>query len=198
MSEKEVLLAIHFISHSSVRMYAIHNCSAKNRTIHIDLSEHQTQDGATTYGFLSYSYGTMADVDIRSEVIRWMGSFRYDIWGALMVLRMPRYRARFTYLPPDKVPQHKTTPVGVMPATLEQTIPEDSPEWVTLEEDFLFFWPAQLSHAAKRTFLSPDSKVQDGLYKVIFIRAKKVSRLRFALILLGLETGTSDCCSCNL
>jgi diacylglycerol kinase family enzyme len=77
-----------------------------------------------------------------------------------------------------------------------------------LEEDFLFFWPAQLSHAAKRTFLSPDSKVQDGLFKVIFIRAKKVSRLRFALILLGLETGTHvsyddvvevvDCCAYRL
>lgn len=178
---------------------------AKSRTTKIDLSKHQTQN-STLYGFLSYSYAMIADIDIESEIIRWMGSFRMDLWGALSVLRMRRYRARFTYLPPSKVPNYRSQSVGVMPATVQEVMPESNKDWVTLEDDFLMFWPSQLSHAGSRTHHSPASKIQDGIFKVLVVRGN-VSRLRMALILIGLETGTHvdyvqsefiDCCAYRL
>ena len=161
---------------------------AKSKTIQIDLSKHQTQN-STLYSFLSYEYAMVADIDIRSEIIRWMGSLRFDLWGALSVLRMRRYRARFTYLPAEKVPRHKTQGVVLMPATVQDAIPESNQDWVTIEDDFLLLWPSMLSHAATRTHHSPDSLIQSGIFKVFMVRGN-VSRFTMAMILLGFETGT--------
>eukprot|EP00977_Amphora_coffeiformis_P016465 scaffold5108_cov172-Amphora_coffeaeformis.AAC.14 len=161
---------------------------AKSKTIQIDLSKHQTQN-STMYSFLSYEYAMVADIDIQSEVIRWMGSLRFDLWGVLSVLRMRRYRARFTYLPAEKVPKHKTQGVVLMPATVQEAIPETNKDWVTIEDDFLLFWPSMLSHAASRTHHCPNSLIQDGIFKVFMVRGN-VSRFTMAMILLGLETGT--------
>lgn len=179
---------------------------AKSRTIKIDLSKHQTES-STQYSFLTYSYGMIADIDIKSEIIRWVGSFRFDLYGALNVLKMPRYRARFTYLPADKVPNHKHQALGVMPATVQEGIPESNQDWVRMgDQDIIIFWPSHVSHAASRTHHCPDSRLQAGFFKVFLVRGK-VSRLRMALILIGLETGTHaqyeqcefiDCCAYRL
>ena len=179
---------------------------AKSRTIQIDLSKHQTAN-STQYSFLSYEYGMIADIDIKSEVLRWLGSFRYDLYGALNVLKMPRFKANFTYLPADKVPNHKHRAMGVMPATVQEAIPESNQDWVRLlDQDLIIFWPSHVSHAASRTHHSPDSRIQDGIFKVLLVRGK-VSRLTMAMILIGLETGTHvkydnceciDCCAYRL
>ena len=93
-----------------------------------------------------------------------------------------------------------------MPATVEDNFPENNQDWVTIEDDFLLFWPSHVTHAAKRTYHCPDSKMQDGIFKVMIVRGR-VSRLKMALILLGLETGGHvgysesefiDCCAYRL
>lgn len=178
---------------------------AKSRTIQIDLSKYQTKN-SSHHSFLSYEYAMIADIDIKSEVVRWLGSFRFDLWGALSVLRMKHFRARFTYLPAAHYPAHKTNAIGVMPATVEESIPDDSKDWVSIEDDFLIFWPSQTSHAASRTHHSPGSLIQDGIFKVLIVRGR-VSRLTMAMILIGLETGSHvnyskcefiDCCAYRL
>lgn len=178
---------------------------AKSRTTKIDLAKYQTRN-STIFGFLTYAYAMIADIDIESEVIRWIGSLRMDLWGALSVLRMRRYRARLTYLPPSKVPNYRSQSVGVMPATVQESIPENNQDWVTIEDDFLAFWASQLPHAATRTHQSPNSEIQDGVFKIWVVRGN-VSRFRMALILIGLETGAHidypqcefiDCCAFRL
>jgi sphingosine kinase len=177
---------------------------AKGQTLAIDVSKHQTRN-TTQYSFLTYEYAMVADIDIESEAIRWLGSLRFDLWGVLSVLRMRRYRARFTYLPASKVPNHKTQGVAVMPASVDETIPAQ--DWVTIEDDFFIFWPSHLSHAACRTHQSPNSQIQDGLFQVFMVRGSAISRLRMALILIGMETGAHvqypqaefiDCCAYRL
>lgn len=37
---------------------------------------------------------------------------------------------------------------------------------------------------------SPPSKLQDGIFQIMLIRGKNISRVRVAMILLGLETGS--------
>ncbi|EJK57879.1 hypothetical protein THAOC_22036, partial [Thalassiosira oceanica] len=51
--------------------------------------------------FLSYSWGLIADCDVESEALRFLGPVRSDVWAVYRgLLCRRRYRARFAYLPP--------------------------------------------------------------------------------------------------
>ena len=54
----------------------------KGRALPADLSLVETQGGDRHLSFLMMSWGLVADVDIQSEVIRWAGALRQDIYGA--------------------------------------------------------------------------------------------------------------------
>ena len=51
--------------------------------------------------FHSVFWGLVADIDIESEVLRWMGGIRFTIWALLKVIKSRRYRARLSYIPCD-------------------------------------------------------------------------------------------------
>jgi hypothetical protein len=52
----------------------------KGQTSRIDLSTYQTTNKSYT-SFLTFSWAIIADVDIESECIRFMGSLRMDLWA---------------------------------------------------------------------------------------------------------------------
>ena len=62
------------------------------RTVSLPLFQFKitTHDGSqkVVYGFLSLSLGFFADVDIGSEVLRFMGATRFDVYGAWKFMRM--------------------------------------------------------------------------------------------------------------
>lgn len=179
---------------------------AKGSTVKMDLSEYQTKS-ASYLSFLSFSWSMIADIDIESEMIRFVGFLRMDLWGAWCVLKLRKYRARFSYLPPsaDGASSARCPP-------LSDPIPSDG-TWVTSEDDFVLFWASQVSHCAEKTFNSPGSTLDDGLFQILIVRyvirpwkarmcfgsrnsdhpflfhRGKVSRLRMAMILLGLDSG---------
>lgn len=111
---------------------------AKGTSIWTDLSKYQTANKSYT-SFLTYSWGIIADIDIESEAIHFLGETRFDLWAVLRVLFLRRYRARFSYLPADKVAD-KTKAIANMPA-LTEAIPSD---WVTVEDDILLFWASHV------------------------------------------------------
>jgi diacylglycerol kinase family enzyme len=49
--------------------------------------------------FHSVFWGLVADIDIESEVLRWMGGVRFTIWALLKLIKAKRYRARLSYIP---------------------------------------------------------------------------------------------------
>ena len=49
------------------------------------------------YSFLTVTWGLIADVDLESEKIRWMGSSRFTIWTILRLLKLRRYHAQIFY-----------------------------------------------------------------------------------------------------
>jgi len=53
------------------------------------------------YSFLSVSWCMLADIDIESEKIRWMGNTRFYVWAMLRVMKLRRYRAVLSYLGED-------------------------------------------------------------------------------------------------
>jgi diacylglycerol kinase family enzyme len=60
----------------------------KGRRMKLDLTELELeyQPDQKVYMFLSLSWGYITDCDIESEVIRWAGLVRSEIWGAYRIV----------------------------------------------------------------------------------------------------------------
>ena len=136
---------------------------AKGCTKQTDLSEYTTRN-ESYWSFLTFSYAMIASLDIESEVIRFMGSLRFDLWGVWCVVKMKGYKARFSYLPPDK-DENKRDPT--MPA-LTEDLP--SSNWVTEEDDFLLMWGSHVPDAAEKTYHCPPSRLDDEVFQFFVVR----------------------------
>ena len=81
--------------------YGIENAAfiaAKGRTVKMDLTEIEAEyQKEKVYSFLSTFWGVLADCDINSEVLRWMGSARFSVWGALRVICPREYPGSIYY-----------------------------------------------------------------------------------------------------
>jgi hypothetical protein len=113
----------------------------KGRSVAADLSRYQTSSKQYA-SFLTFSWAMIADIDIESERIHWLGESRFDVWGVLRVLALRRYRGRLSYWPPSSN-NNDSHPIG-MPA-LTEPVPS---EWKVIEDDFAVFWASHVSHAS--------------------------------------------------
>ena len=160
----------------------------KGHTSRLDLASYQLAKTKKRYtSFLSFSWGLIADCDLESECLRWLGAIRTDIWAVYRGILFPKkYRARFSYLPP---PNSKTNDSGTSTKIdlpqFNEPLPKD---WVTIEDDFSVFWVCNTTHASYNVFTCPMSKMNDGVFYVLIVRSS-VSRLRLLQMLLQLETG---------
>ena len=103
-------------------------------TLPADLSLVETADGQRHLSFLSLSFGLIADVDLESEVIRWAGSLRMDLFSLYAICRRRTYRARFSFLPCEEGGTPPTEVVELPP--LHMPLPEKD-GWVSMEDNFL-------------------------------------------------------------
>lgn len=149
----------------------------------MDLSEYTTKN-KNYISFLTYSYGMIADIDIDSEVLRCLGTFRLDLWGAYLGIKLRSYPVKLSYLPP---PSDKTHGMGNLPA-LDEPIPKD---WVTIEDDIVLIWASQVSHAASHIESSPSSRLHDGVFQIMMIRRRGLSRYKMIMWLLSLDSQSS-------
>jgi len=71
---------------------------AKGRTTRMDLTEIDAEyQKDKIYSFLSTFWGVLADCDINSEVIRWVGTSRFTLWGILRVFCIRQYLGSVYY-----------------------------------------------------------------------------------------------------
>ena len=142
----------------------------------MDLSQYETK--LQKYlSFLTFSWGIIADVDLESEVIRCCGLLRNDIWAVWRIINLRTYRARFSYL-------SKENEQIVMPHVDDDL----TSDWKVIEDDFILFWACQVTHAASNTFNSPKSTLDDGIFRVLVVRAS-CSRAELVKMFLKIETG---------
>jgi hypothetical protein len=132
----------------------------KGHTTMLDLSHYQTETKSYT-SFLTFSWAMIADIDIESEAIRFLGILRNDVWAAWRVIRLRSYRAKFSYLPIDKSGTNVSLP------QFQEVVPSN---WVSFEADFILFWASHVSHAASNTLQSPKSSLDDGKFTILFVR----------------------------
>eukprot|EP01097_Dermamoeba_algensis_P009453 TRINITY_DN6641_c0_g1_i1.p1 TRINITY_DN6641_c0_g1~~TRINITY_DN6641_c0_g1_i1.p1 ORF type:complete len:451 (-),score=117.56 TRINITY_DN6641_c0_g1_i1:36-1388(-) len=50
------------------------------------------------YSFLSLTWGIVADIDIESDKLRWLGSLRFIVSGLLRIFFLKKYRGHLSYL----------------------------------------------------------------------------------------------------
>lgn len=48
------------------------------------------------YSFLSVAWSTIADIDLNSERLRWLGPIRFDLWGAYRCARLLKCKGNLT------------------------------------------------------------------------------------------------------
>ena len=158
----------------------------KGRSSKCDLSHYETEN--ESYGaFLTYSWAMIADIDIESETIRFMGRLRNDIWAVWRVINLRSYKGKFSFLPAsvdDRINSGDDTKDNF--PNIGDVVPAN---WLTIEGDFILFWASQVTHASSATIQSPDSKLDDGIFNIMVIR-KPCSRVEIVKILLGLENGS--------
>lgn len=147
----------------------------------MDLSRYETLSGKIYTGFLTFSWAFIADVDLDSECLRFLGALRTDIWAAYRILRMKAYKGVFSYLPPSAV-EDRSKAVTMPP--LGEALPQS---WETVSGDFILLWASQVSHASYKEHQSPESQMNDGVFRVMVVRSP-ISRLQMLKLALGIES----------
>ena len=110
----------------------------KGNTAPLDVATYQLAKSSKTYNsFLTFSWGLIADIDLDSECLRFLGSLRQDIWAVYRGILFPKkYRAKFSYLPFQHSNDTSVNETAVFPGIQEAL----SEEWLTIEDDFKVFW----------------------------------------------------------
>lgn len=127
----------------------------------MDLSKYQTKSNEYL-SFLTFSWAFIADVDIESEVLRWLGFLRMDVYSAWRVISRRSYRAKVSYLPESAGKLDALAP-------LDQPLPKEQ-GWKTIEDDLTLLWVSQVTHAGESVHSHPHSKPDDGLFHIFMIR----------------------------
>jgi diacylglycerol kinase family enzyme len=95
---------------ASVRSYSSVSTSSSSTRSPASLSSSTTSFGQASSGiwgerrfsFLSLEWAIIADIDIESESLRFLGDARFDVYGALRGISLRKYSGRFSYLPADR------------------------------------------------------------------------------------------------
>lgn len=160
----------------------------KGQTTFSDISTYQTRNHSYT-SFLTFTWAMVADIDIESEQIHWMGETRFDVWAVLRILFLRTYKAKLSYLPPNasssKNDNSIQSPKNLTLPALSDPVPEN---WITMEDDFILLWASQVTHASMTNIPSPESTFDDGLFRIFIVRGH-VTRLQLIRMLLSLESG---------
>lgn len=65
----------------------------RGQTSKIDLTELRMEyHPEPVYSFLSFAWSTIADVDLNSEPLRWIGPLRFELWGTYRVFNLLKCR----------------------------------------------------------------------------------------------------------
>ncbi|XP_046912772.2 sphingosine kinase 1 [Dermatophagoides farinae] len=150
----------------------------KGQPTPMDLVRITTTTNQIYYSFLSFGWGLMADIDIESERLRFLGEPRFTIWSVYRSLALKRYRGRLSYLHKDSVCQ-EICPIN-QPVT---------DQWTTINDEFIIVYSAYQQYLSSTVKFSPDSQLDDEIIYLLYINGS-VSSCQVIEFLLALEDGS--------
>eukprot|EP01064_Diplonema_japonicum_P007127 TRINITY_DN1484_c0_g2_i1.p1 TRINITY_DN1484_c0_g2~~TRINITY_DN1484_c0_g2_i1.p1 ORF type:complete len:473 (+),score=45.33 TRINITY_DN1484_c0_g2_i1:153-1421(+) len=138
----------------------------KSHSIPLDALEFNQDSEATRYGFLSVTAACIADVDIRSEFLRFLGALRFSVYGLYLIACKKTWRLSFV-------------------------TPElDAPNPVSGQVDF--FVVSSVSHIAESTNIAPSARTDDGLLHLQWVPSEITSRASLVTLFNQLESNTGE------
>ncbi|CCH61372.1 hypothetical protein TBLA_0E03180 [Henningerozyma blattae CBS 6284] len=158
--------------------------------------------------FLSQTYGIIAESDINTEFIRWMGPSRFDLGVAMTVLQGKKYPCdiyvKYAARTKDEVRlmynQHKNyvpTPKKItdkdflLKYDIHDNI-ENDPSWDRIDPDLTenvgIFYTGKLPYVAPDVDFFPASQPDDGVFDLVITDAR-TSLVKITNVLLSLDKG---------
>ncbi|KAJ1425061.1 ATP-NAD kinase-like domain-containing protein [Ochromonadaceae sp. CCMP2298] len=166
----------------------------------LDLSRYTTQSGSHI-SFLSFAWGLVADVDILSESMRYLGEARLHVAAVYFLMKKKYYRGvlRLNIAENDSencdnnelIAASSADSAGLLGDGSQAEAVKDGIEpeggWVTIEGKFLMVWAVQTSHAATSIYSGPGVGLDDGLFTVYVVQS--MARLGILQLLLEMDAG---------
>ena len=134
------------------------------------------QNHTKYYGFLSLAWGLISDIDIRSQRLKFLGSWRFDLYALWSICLLRTYKGKFSFVPhPDcKLPSDR--------ATFQQG------KWQVIEDEFVFLWAMNTAWAAHDMNVTPHANLNDGAMDILVMR-RGTSRIELLQALLRCGKG---------
>lgn len=168
-------------------------CTIRGAALPIDMATVTTKSGTVHHSFLSLAWGLVADIDILSESMRFLGEPRMYVAAVYFVMARRFYEGRLcmklvhstyqTSSPVKGTPSLKTNKINkLLPADVD-----GGDGWVTLEGRFMMVFAVQTSHCSMSMFSGPGIALDDGLFTVYVVQ--DIGRLGLLSLLLSFDSG---------
>ena len=125
------------------------------------------------WAYLSFTLGLVADLDIRTEVMRWLGPLRFDLGAPYYILRKRVFEATIAY----RSAEHRLD--GDADGGAVQEVKETR---------FLLAVVMNVTHAGAKAMLAPRARCDDGCFDMV-LAPSSVSRARLFSLMTKLGSG---------
>ncbi|KAG0330051.1 sphinganine kinase lcb4 [Dissophora globulifera] len=183
----------------------------KGKAMPVDLCS-VTQGQNRFFSFVLQSFGLIADVDLGSEHLRWMGDARFTVSAVGKVLSQTTYPCELSYIPEeaniDKIHReynsHRREPVVWADQTHDEmdqnhativdrfgriTDPiKETDGWITEQDHYATIVGGKLPWISKGSVSHPAAQPNDGLVDLL-IFPKDIGRVAGLQVMIGVETG---------
>jgi sphingosine kinase len=160
----------------------------KGKPQSMDLVEVQSEaQKGDLHSFLLLGWGLIADVDILSESMRYLGELRLHIAAAYFIYRQQLYAGKLTIVPHLE---------GTGPPAETVSLPDfDSPfklagcppSEVVSNGPFCLVWVVQTSHCTQTIYSGPECKIGSGFFTVYWV--ENMGRCEMLSLLLTIDDG---------
>lgn len=185
-------------------------CAIRGSTAPLDLSEVITKSGNRHLSFLSLTWGLIADIDILSESMRFLGESRLYLSAGYFVATKRFYEGilRMKLVDPTAyssresqgtctdsiavdVDKKPTSKKPIVPTEKINKLKEgeslDEEGWLSLHSRFMMVFVAQTSHCSTSVHSGPGVKLDDGFFTVYAV--EHISRFELSQLLLSFDSG---------
>ncbi|KAF9355758.1 sphinganine kinase lcb4 [Mortierella sp. NVP85] len=183
----------------------------KGRPMPVDLCS-VTQGDSRFFSFVLQSFGLIADVDLGSEHLRWMGGARFTVSAVGKLLSQATYPCELAYIPEEtsiekirgQYNEHRRQPVVWADQTHDEMDTEhttivdrfgrvtdpikESDGWVVEKDHYITVVGAKLPWISKGSVSHPAAQPNDGLIDLL-VFPKNIGRGAGLQVMIGVETG---------
>ncbi|KAH8065612.1 D-erythro-sphingosine kinase [Aureococcus anophagefferens] len=151
---------------------AFNVCRGSTRAL--DLARYDLGGGKPPfYSFLALEWGLVADIDLGSENMRWLGPLRFTLAALYRIACLRDYKGTLAYLPaaPELTREAPSLFAPSRLPPLDAPLPEG---WAKEDDDetFHLLMACNTTHVDETTPIAPDAQLDDGAISLVYTKGK--------------------------